>query len=86
MFRKLRDAVRDDGTPAGSTGESNPVLHKRYEAVVADLIRIIQVYTTIHILMCISIVIVINTIIATYHHYYDYNSLLSSSFSLFSLS
>lgn len=84
MFRKLRDAVRDDGTPAGSTGESNPVLHKRYEAVVADLIRIIQVYTTIHILMCIITVIVINTIIATYHH--DYNSLISLSFSLFSLS
>jgi hypothetical protein len=41
-YRKLRDSVRDDGTPAGSVGESNPVLHKRYEALVADLIRIIQ--------------------------------------------
>jgi Ca2+-binding EF-hand superfamily protein len=41
-YRKLRDAVRDDGTTAGAKSESNPVLLQRYEALVSELLRMVQ--------------------------------------------
>ena len=41
-YRKLRDAVRDDGTAAGAKSESNPVLLQKYEVLVAELLRVIK--------------------------------------------
>ena len=41
-YRKLRDAVRDDGTAAGATNESNPMLLQKYEGLVAELMRVVQ--------------------------------------------
>ena len=37
-YRKLRDAVRDDGTKAGAKSESNPALLQKYEDLIAILL------------------------------------------------